>query len=68
MNDGVAELLVLALRALFELLVPHSLGQTAREILIALCLTGAVWLVKHVQAVMSRRVTRASVTTAAAPA
>ena len=68
MDDTIAELLTLALRALFELLVPHTLGLTAREIVIALCLTGALWLVKHVQAVMSRRETRPRVTMAATPA
>jgi hypothetical protein len=68
MHDTVAELLVLALRALFELLVPHSLGLASREFLIALCLAGALWLVKKVQAVMSRRETRPSATMAATPA
>ena len=50
MDDTVAELLVLALRALFELLVPHSLGLATREILIALCLAGALWLFNRVRA------------------
>ncbi len=68
MNADVAELLVLALRALFELLVPHSLGLTTREILIALCVAGAVWLVRRVHAVTSRRLTKPRVTMAATAA
>jgi hypothetical protein len=65
MPDTATDLLLLVLRALFELLVPHSLGLTTREILIALCLTGALWLVRRVQAVMSRRDTIPGVMVAA---
>ena len=68
MDDTIAELLTLALRALFELLVPHTLGLTAREILIALCLTGALWLVQRIQAVISRREMSPRVRMAATPA
>ena len=44
MTDTTAGLLVLVLQALFELLVPHSLGLAAREILIALLVAGTLWL------------------------
>jgi hypothetical protein len=42
MDDIAARLLLLALQALFELLVPHSLSLASREILIALEGMGAV--------------------------
>lgn len=44
MTDPSAGPLVLVLQALFELLVPHSLGLAAREIIVALLLAGVLWL------------------------
>ncbi|MEW6471123.1 MAG: hypothetical protein AB1679_02545 [Actinomycetota bacterium] len=61
MHDTVAQLLVLALQALFELLVPHSLGLATREILFALCLAGALWLINRVQQLRGRPMVRLAV-------
>jgi hypothetical protein len=44
MDEWLAGLLIVVLRALFELLVPRSLDLAARELLIALLVTGAAWL------------------------
>ena len=54
LDDTTARLLVLVLQALFELLVPHSLGLAAREILIALCLAGSLWLLNRVRDMRGR--------------
>lgn len=44
MEDIVARVLFLALQALFEQLVPQSLQLAAREVLLALFVTAALWV------------------------
>jgi hypothetical protein len=57
MDDTASRLLVLALQGVFELLVPHSLGLAAREVLTAVCLVGVLWLIDKVQEIRERRAT-----------